>query len=57
MPTDLEAVSARKRKAQTQKKMDITMAFICIAIWLVMLALAFVDQGFAKETIQLMNPF
>jgi len=56
MPTDLEAVSARKRKVRAQKQTDTTMVSVWFIICLVMLLL-FADQSFAKATIEWMNLF
>ncbi|MFY9836482.1 MAG: hypothetical protein WAK55_08425 [Xanthobacteraceae bacterium] len=52
MPTDLPAVSARKRNAQAQTKTDITMVLIWVIICLVVLVLLLADQSFAKATIE-----
>jgi len=56
MPTDLGAVSARKRKAQALTQTDITIVSVCVIICLVNLVLLFVDQSFA-EAIELMGLF
>lgn len=52
MPTDLEAVFARKRKAQRERKKEIqnntTMLSIWIIVCLVMLVLVFVDKSYAQ---------
>jgi hypothetical protein len=34
MPTDLEAVSARKREAQAQAQTEITITLVCFIIFL-----------------------
>ena len=54
MPTDLLAVSARKRKAQAETQTDITIALVCFIIVLVNLLLLFADKGFA-EALELMG--
>jgi hypothetical protein len=52
MPTDLQAVFARKRKAQRVKKKEIqdntTMLSLWIIVCLVMLVLVFVDKSYAQ---------
>jgi len=57
MPTDLDAVFARKRKAQAQKQTDITMVSVWFVICLVMLVMLFTDQSFAQATIDWMCLF
>jgi hypothetical protein len=52
MPTDLPAVSSRKRNAQAQTQADITMVLVWVIICLVMLVLLLADQSFAKATIE-----
>ncbi|MFY9836415.1 MAG: hypothetical protein WAK55_08070 [Xanthobacteraceae bacterium] len=56
MPTDLPAVSARRRKAQTQTQTDITIVSVGFIIVLVNLVLLFADQSFAKA-LELMGQF
>jgi uncharacterized membrane protein len=56
MPTDLEAVSARKHKTQAQTQIDtaiITIMLIWFIICLAMLVLLFADQSFSKAAIEL----
>jgi len=59
MPTDLQAVFARKRKAQRVKKKEIqdntTMLSLWIVVCLVMLVLLFVDKSYA-QALQLFEP-
>jgi predicted nucleic acid-binding Zn ribbon protein len=61
MPTDLEAVLARKREAQSQKEKqrqnDVTMISIWVVICLVMLVLLFVDNSYAQAMEELMDLF
>ena len=61
MPTDLEAVFARKRKAQRKKKEEkqsnITMLSVWIIVCLVILMLVFIDKGHAQALDQLMDLF
>ena|SRR5262249_22940902 len=45
MPTDLDAVSARKRKAQALPPTEITVLLVCIIIFLCMLVLLLFDQS------------
>jgi hypothetical protein len=52
MPTDLGAVSARKRKAQVQPKTEIRVLLVCFIIFLCMLVLLVVDQSFSKAAIE-----
>ena len=59
MPTDLQAVFARKRKAQRERKKEIqdntTMLSLWIVVCLVMLVLLFVDKSYA-QALQLFEP-
>ena len=60
MPTDLRAVSARKRKAQAQTKTNITIITIVLVYFIIclsMLVLLFADQSFSKAAIELMGFF
>jgi hypothetical protein len=60
MPTDLDAVSARERKAQAQTQTDttiITILLVCFNIFLGLLVLLFADQSFSKAAIELMCLF
>ncbi len=61
MPTDLEAVFARRPKAHAQKEKEkqanITMISIWFIICLVMLVLTFVDKGYAQAMAELMDLF
>jgi hypothetical protein len=45
MPTDLDAVSARKRKAQALPRTEITVLLVCVIIFLGLLVLLLVDQS------------
>jgi hypothetical protein len=56
MPTDLSALSARKRVAQAQTQAEISLLLVWSIIGLVMFLLLFIDQSFAKATIEWM-PF
>jgi len=56
MPTDLGAVSARKREAQAETQTDttiITIVLVWLIICLVMFVLLFADQSFSKAAIEL----
>jgi hypothetical protein len=57
MPTDLVAVITRKRQAQREKQREsqtnITMLSVLVIIYLVMLALVFVDKSYAQSIGQL----
>jgi hypothetical protein len=57
MPTDLEAVLARKREAQSQKEKqrqnDVTMISNWVVICLVMLVLLFVAPRFTQINLML----
>jgi hypothetical protein len=57
MPTDLVAVITRKRQAQREKQREsqtnITMLSVLVIIYLVMLALLFVDKSYAQSIGQL----
>jgi hypothetical protein len=57
MPTDLDAVSARKRKAQALPQTEISILLVCLIIFLGMLALLFADQSFSKAAIELLGRF
>jgi hypothetical protein len=57
MPTDLDAVSARKRKAQALQRTEITALLVCVIIFLGLLVLLFVDQSFSKAAIELLGRF
>jgi len=60
MPTDLGAVSARKRDAQAQTQTDtsiITIMLVWFIVCLVMFVLLFADQSFSKAAIELMCLF
>ena len=52
MPTDLPALSVRKRKAQAPTQTEITIVLVWVIIWLSMLVLLLADQSFAKATIE-----
>jgi len=60
MPTDIGAVSARERKAQTQAHADTTIKTI-VLVWLIicliMFVLLFADQSFSRAAIELMCLF
>jgi hypothetical protein len=57
MPTDLDAVSARKHKAQALRRTEITALLVCVIIFLGLLVLLFVDQSFSKAAIELLGRF
>jgi hypothetical protein len=57
MPTNLGAVSARKRAAKAQLQTEITILLVCFIIFLCMLALLCVDQSFSKASIELLGRF
>jgi hypothetical protein len=57
MPTDLGVVSTRKRKVRAQNQTVTTIVLVWFIICLVMLLLLFVDQSFAKATIEWMCVF
>jgi hypothetical protein len=60
MPTNLGAVSARKRAAKAQTQTDttiLTILLVCFIIFLGMLVLLFADQNFSKAAIELMCLF
>jgi hypothetical protein len=58
MPTDVSVASECKRKAaQVQTQIEITVVLAWIMIGLVMLVLLFADQSFSKATIELMCLF
>ncbi len=61
MPTDLEALLARKLKAQREtikeRQTNTTMLSVWIIICLVMLVLAFIDTGYAEAMAEMMNLF
>jgi hypothetical protein len=56
MPTDLPAVSARRRNARTQTQTDITIVSVWFIIVLVNFVLLVADQRFAKA-LALMRQF
>jgi len=55
MPTNLDAVTARKRKAQA--KIEITILLVCAIIFLALLVLLVVDQSFSKAAIEMLGRF
>ena len=58
MPTDVSVASECKRKAaQAQTQIEITVVLAWIMIGLVMLVLLLADQSFSKATIELMCLF
>jgi hypothetical protein len=57
MPTDLDGVSARKRKAQALPKIEITILLVCAIIFLSLLVLLVVDQSFSKAAIEFLGRF
>jgi hypothetical protein len=61
MPTDLEAVFARTRKAQreseNERQTNLTMLSVWAIICLLMLVLVFVDKGYAEAMEELMYLF
>jgi uncharacterized membrane protein len=60
MPTNLGAVSARKRAAKAQTQTDttiLTILLVCFIIFLGMLVLLFAGQNFSKAAIELMCLF
>jgi hypothetical protein len=57
MPTDLDAVSARKRKTQALPRTEITVLLVCVIIFLCLLMLLLMDQSFSKAAIELLGRF
>jgi hypothetical protein len=57
MPTDLDAVSARKRKARVLPPIEMTILLVCSIIFLCMFVLLVVDQSFSKAAIELLGRF
>jgi hypothetical protein len=59
MPTDLEALLARRRKARTEKNKEsqaaLTMLSVLVIIWLVVLVLVFADNSYAQAMGDLMD--
>ena len=56
MPTDLDAVSEQKCKAQALPYCtEITILLVCVIIFLGMLVLLFFDQSFSKAAIELLG--
>jgi hypothetical protein len=53
MPTELGAVSPRKRAAQAQLQTEITILLVCFIMFLGALVLLFADQNFSKAAIEL----
>jgi hypothetical protein len=61
MPTDLEAVFARKREMQREKQKErqsnATVLSVWVIICLVMLVLVFVDNSYAQAVEEMMDLF
>jgi hypothetical protein len=56
MPTELGALSERKRKAtQAETQTVIMILLVCVIITLAMLVLLFADQSFSKAAIELLG--
>jgi hypothetical protein len=54
MPTDLQAVFARRREAQVQSDADAALMLFCVCLALTMLVLLFASHGIA-QAIELMG--
>jgi hypothetical protein len=57
MPTNLDEVSAPKRKAQLLAPVEMTILLVCFNIFLGLLVLLFADQSFSKAAIELSGRF
>ena len=55
MPTDLEVVFARKRNAQREEQVNITMLSVFVIIFFVVLLLLFVDNSYAQAIGELVD--